>query len=533
MWLSACGGAGGTATPPVPGSVPASQTSSSTRSSVANISISTSGTPAIGTPGTYRFTIVAKTSGGVPIEGRYATPIVLTDSDTSGATHLNRTSISASEAVVSLSYDGRGGSVLGGFSGASIVATSGAVTGSYAFLNAGAACVALRNIGGYYPCDLQSAYSLPSGVAGAGQTVAVVDAYDDPNAEEDLKMYRSEFGLPQCSSATGCFRKVNQAGIQHSPPQKDRKGWSLEVSLDLDMVSAICPNCHIILVEANSDLYTDLGESVDAAARLGATQISNSYGGIEYLGENDLDKHYRHPHAMVVVSSGDRDFGVEYPAASPYVTAVGGTTLSVGANGRGWNETVWNNEDIQGSSSGCSAYETKPAWQTDLQCPRRMVADVSAVADPFTGVAVYDSFVVAYQNLGGWETVGGTSAATPIIAGVYALGGERGVSLNDASRSYAHADALNDIVDGNNGGCGSFEQYFCTAEVGYDGPTGNGTPNGTGAFGGRSSSSTRSDNGAVAGRRVPRLPVGTRTIRACTDPLPGHFACDAIFVRRN
>ncbi|HEV2261798.1 MAG TPA: hypothetical protein VGR69_05870, partial [Candidatus Rubrimentiphilum sp.] len=223
---------------------------------------------------------------------------------------------------------------------------------------------------GYHPGDLQSAYALPSSTAGAGQTVAIVDAYDDPNAESDLGVYRSQFGLSPCTTANGCFKKVNQNGVQGSYPRSNG-GWAQEISLDVDMVSAICPNCHILLVEASSNSFANLGTAANTAASLGGNAISNSYGGGESSGETSNDVYYNHPGHAVTVSSGDNGYGVEYPAASQYVTAVGGTSLSRASNMRGWTETAWS-----GAGAGCSAYEPKPSWQKDTGCSRRTVADV-------------------------------------------------------------------------------------------------------------------------------------------------------------
>jgi subtilase family serine protease len=529
LLLSGCS-AGGASSAFQPSQLPQMQSQLQSHASpeIQKILASVAGSPAVGTPGRYRLTIVAQNGNGVVLAGRYPTPITLTDSDTSGATRLSETTVSNSNAAVWLVYNGLGGSVLGGFHGATITSTSGSISAQTSFLTTPFACVTLRGIGGYYPCDLRDAYSLPSTSAGTGQTVGIVDAFNDPNAEEDLKVYRSEFGLPPCTAANGCFKKVNQTGGSH-PPSRDKTGWSVEESLDVDMVSAICPNCRILLVEADSNSYQDLGQAVDEAAALGATQISNSYGGREYAGEDLGNKYYRHPGIPVVVSSGDGDYGTTYPAASPYVTAVGGTTLSEGANGRGWNESVWNNENIQGAGSGCSVYEPKPSWQADTGCSKRMVADVAAIADPFTGVAVYDSFIVKYETLGGWFVEGGTSAAAPIIASVYALAASK-TPLDDASHAYSHKSSLNDIVTGNNGGCGTFHLYFCNAEVGYDGPTGNGTPDGVGAFGGPPIRSSQSNVRTTPRRIVPAIPIGNRAVRACATSQPGTYACDALVI---
>jgi subtilase family serine protease len=327
---------------------------------------------------------------------------------------------------------------------------------------------------GYGPTDLQSAYNLPSG--GSGQTVAIVDAQDDPNAEADLGTYRSQYGLPACTTANGCFKKVNQTGGT-SYPSPD-SGWAGEISLDLDMVSAVCPSCHILLVEATSASMTNLGTAVNTAVSLGAKYVSNSYGGSESSSDTSYDSSYfNHPGVAITVSSGDSGYGVEYPAASKYVTAVGGTSLSrASGTTRGWTESVWGSSSGgDGAGSGCSAYDAKQSWQTDTGCSKRTVADVSAVADPNTGLAVYDSYQAS-----GWQVYGGTSASSPIIASVYALAGTPAAGTVPASYPYAHTGSLNDVTSGANGSCSS--SYLCTAKSGYDGPTGLGTPKGTAAF---------------------------------------------------
>lgn len=331
---------------------------------------------------------------------------------------------------------------------------------------------------GYGPADLQSAYDLASAAAsaGGGETVAVVDAYNDPNAASDVATYRSAWGLPACGP--GCFSVVNQNGEPSPlPTNAGTTGWDVEESLDVDMVSAICPNCKVMLVEANSNSDSDLGNAVDAAVAAGADYVSNSYGGGESPEDSALDAaFYDHPGVAVTASAGDDGYGVSYPAASQYVTSVGGTSLYPASNPRGWSETAWGSSNGgEGTGSGCSQFESKPSWQTDGGCSDRMDNDVSAVADPDTGVAIYDSY-----SEGGWLEVGGTSASSPIIAAVYALAGIPGSGTTPASYPYADPSALNDVTSGSNGTCG--EAYFCTAEIGYDGPTGLGTPNGVAAF---------------------------------------------------
>ncbi|MBV8171019.1 MAG: S53 family peptidase [Candidatus Eremiobacteraeota bacterium] len=325
---------------------------------------------------------------------------------------------------------------------------------------------------GYGPTQLQSAYSLPSATQGLGQVVAIVDAYDDPNAESDLAVYRSTFGLAPCTTGNGCFIKVNQNGVASGYPSAD-SGWALEISLDLDMVSAVCPKCDIILVEANSNFDSDLYTADDTAATTcGANVVSNSWGGPEYSSEQLDESNFNHVGVVMTFASGDNGYESSYPSSSQYVTSVGGTSLS---GGPPWSETVWS-----GSGSWCSQYIAQPSWQAALGstytsvCGMRISNDVAAVADPSTGLAVYDTY-----PSGGWLVVGGTSAATPIIGSVYALAGNEG-SITAGSYPYSHSASLNDILSGSNGSCGG--TYLCTAQPGFDGPSGWGTPNGTGGF---------------------------------------------------
>ena len=325
---------------------------------------------------------------------------------------------------------------------------------------------------GFGPSDLLSAYNLPAN-GGAGQTVAIIDAYNDPKAGADMTVYRSQYGLPACTAASGCFQQVSQTGTSTLP--KNNKGWAGEESLDLDMVSAIAPKAHIILVEAKSASTANLGAAVNEAVKLGAKFVSNSYGGSEASSDTTSDtKYYDPPGVAVTASSGDGGYGVEYPAASQYVTAVGGTSLKTASNNRGWTESVWSTSSTEGAGSGCSAYDAKPSWQTDTGCSKRTVADVSAVADPATGVAVYETYGAT-----GWEVYGGTSVASPLIAAVFADAGAPTTNY-PAADLYAHPSALNDVTKGKTATC--TPAYLCEAETGYDGPTGLGTPDGLTAF---------------------------------------------------
>jgi hypothetical protein len=319
---------------------------------------------------------------------------------------------------------------------------------------------ALSTPSGFGPAALQSAYLAPTG--GAGQTVAIVDAYDDPYAESELATYRSQFGLPPCTTANGCFKKVNQNGATSPLPTAD-PDWSVEIALDLAMVSAICPSCNILLVEASSASWSDLGTAENGAAALGPSAISNSWGGSESSSATTYDTQYfNHPGILITVSSGDYGYGVEYPSSSKYVLGVGGTSLVTSTSSRGWAESVWD-----GAGSGCSAYIDKPSLQTDPGCSKRTVADVSAVADPNTGVAVYSTYE------GGWLIVGGTSASSPIVAAIFTAAGKTAIG---STFPYTHTSAFYDVTTGSNGSCSP--AYLCTAQAGYDGPTGWGTPNG-------------------------------------------------------
>jgi hypothetical protein len=321
---------------------------------------------------------------------------------------------------------------------------------------------------GVTPANLASAYKL--GAGGTGEIVAIVDAYDDPNAESDLATYRSQWGLSACTTANGCFKKVSQTGSSTSLPTAD-SGWAGEISLDIDMVSAVCPSCKIDLVEATSATDADLFTAEDEAVTLGAKFVSNSWGGSESSSQTSEDTHLNHPGVAITVSSGDDATGAEFPATSQYVTAVGGTSLTAASSTtRGWTETAWSD-----AGSGCSSYETKPTWQTvTTNCTKRAEADVSAVADPATGVAVYQTY-----GASGWTVYGGTSVSSPIIAAVYALAGTPGTSDYPAKYPYANQSSFFDVTSGTNGSCGA---PICTAGTGWDGPTGLGTPNGTAGF---------------------------------------------------
>jgi subtilase family serine protease len=318
---------------------------------------------------------------------------------------------------------------------------------------------------GYGPSAIRSAYGL-SGSSSA--TVAIVDAFDDPAAEADLATYRSHFGLPACTTKNGCFRKTDASGGTKYP--RVNAAWAQEISLDLDMVSATCPSCHILLVEARSDYMYDLSVAVQyASTQPGVTAISNSYGGAD----SPEPSAYNHPGIAITASTGDSGYGVKSPASYPHVIAVGGTSLNRSVSGpRKWTESAWTH-----AGSGCSTLNPKPAWQlATTRCAGKANTDVSAVADPSTGVAVYDSIYL--QGWGGWMTFGGTSVSAPIVASIYAL--SRNTAGYPAAYTWAHASGLNDVKSGDNGKC--LVTVWCHSASGWDGPTGLGTPNGLSAF---------------------------------------------------
>lgn len=347
---------------------------------------------------------------------------------------------------------------------------------------------------GYTPQQLQAAYGLTSAAAtkGKGQTVAIVDYASYPTAASDLATFRKAAGLPACTLRSHCLRIVNQDGnTSRFPPFDD--GWAGEQSLDLDMVSAICPNCHILLVQANTAYDYDLEAAEMTAANMGAQVISNSFGIPEAL---QSDPAYAAKGHVYVASAGDDgayNQGLVPPANSPctYATVVcaGGTQLVRAHNARGWTERVWNdlNKTCSGggncgaTGSGCSTAVPKPAWQKQAFCSKRVAADASAVAAVSTPVASY------YSPDGGWEGVGGTSVSSPILAAVFALAGNATTVPEPHGIWRTAKTHFHDVVKGTNFNTNNpcpqgYNTFVCTARAGYDGPTGWGTPNGIGGF---------------------------------------------------
>ena len=320
---------------------------------------------------------------------------------------------------------------------------------------------------GYGPADLKAAYAVPAG-SGA-PTIAIVDAYAYPNAEADLAVYRAQYGLPACTTANGCLKIVGQTGGK--PPSRVDVGWDQEQALDLEMASAACPNCHILLVQAGSASFSNLWTGVDYAKTVpGVRAISNSYGNTDSSSYAAYDSHYTANNIAITVSTGDYGYGAQWPATSPGAIAVGGTSLFKG--GSGYTESAWN-----GAGSGCGLGHSKPSFQNGVTdaCAGRMEADISSVADPNTGVAVYGPMS---RTTRGWMIFGGTSASAPFIGALFAL---TNGNIDGASSIYAHKTALHDVTTGSNGSSCPVA-YYCKAQAGYDGPTGLGTPNGTAVF---------------------------------------------------
>jgi hypothetical protein len=397
--------------------------------------------------------------------------------------------------------------------------------------------------GGLTPAELASAYGYSSAAGGSGQTIAIVDAYDDPSIESDLATFDSQYGIAACTKANGCFTKVSQTGSTVLLPPADTSGWSVEISLDVEVAHSTCPNCKILLVEAKTPAFQNLATAVNEAVALGATEVSNSYGGPESpLGPTE-EEAYSHSGVVIAAATGDNGYydwieadegkrlselpeRPNMPAAIPSVVAVGGTTLDLDSAGRREDETVWNGDGAFDESyleyglaegatgGGCSTLFTAEPWQQDAPgfaasgCgSKRLAADVSADANPYTGFDIYDSYECGeackrFKGGRDWLTIGGTSLSTPLISSLYALaGGSGGVSYPSLTL-YGHlgesAD-LYDVTEGSNGfcddgglPCGADEFYgvnvdcegtkACNAGPGFDGPSGVGTPNSLGLF---------------------------------------------------
>jgi hypothetical protein len=330
---------------------------------------------------------------------------------------------------------------------------------------------------GYSPASLRSAYKLTksSDSGGRGETVAIVEAFRDPAAAADLAVYRSHYKLPACTRPNGCLRIINEHGGSKLPAAN--RAWATDQTIGLDAVSALCPHCHLLLVEASSNSLQNLGTAEDTAAQR-AKFVFNGWGSQEAIGQ-DSDAHYfNHPGVAIVFSSGDNGYGATFPADLQYVTSVGGTSLKRSKfNTRHWAETAWAD-----TGSGCSSLEPKPSWQRlDASAPdgclNRTGNDVGADANPSTGIATYDTY-----GSHGWTKAGGVSVAAAIVTAAYALAGNPAPRTYPASYPYQQRSHLFDVQFGTNGGCDLNRQYLCTAAQGFDGPTGLGTPDGAAGF---------------------------------------------------
>jgi subtilase family serine protease len=311
---------------------------------------------------------------------------------------------------------------------------------------------------GFTPLQIWTAYGIKGD--GKGQTIAIVDAYDDPSALSDVNVFSTTFSspLPQFNVGGPTFTKATPQG----KPRTD-SGWALEISLDVQWAHAIAPQANILLVEAKSASFANLLSACDYAVAHGAGVVSCSWGGGEFSSETQYDSHFNRTGVSFTVSSGDSGAGAQYPAASPYVVAVGGTTLITQSGGTYVSESGWS-----GSGGGTSAYEAVPSFQSSLRYGRRSIPDVALVADPNTGVSVYDT--TGYNGQKGWFTVGGTSAGAPMWAGIIAIANSQRAStlngVNTALYSLSGTD-FHDITSGSNG---------LPTGAGYDQVTGIGSP---------------------------------------------------------
>jgi len=362
------------------------------------------------------------------------------------------------------------------------------------------------------PLQLHTAYGIPATtIWSSSQKVGIVDAYSDPAAEADLAVYSREFGLPPCTRQNGCLSIVNAKG-RRAPLPKANGGWDGEISLDLDAVHATCQDCRILLVEASSESEAALGAATERAARMGATEISNSYGATEWPGIGRFARDYSHPGVVVTASTGDTGYlswqghltshgkepeTAQFPSTLPGVVSVGGTSLT--NTGGSWQNTVWS-----GTGGGCSQIFKAPPWQLAMpnfphhRCHNhRLAADIAAVANPNTGIASYDSIRDGQRDPIGWSVAGGTSLASPVVAAMYALAGGAHGAAHPVATLYAHMNevaAISHVTSGNNSrsceifarGCVSAEglcsNILCNGSPGYNSPTGIGTPVGLSAF---------------------------------------------------
>jgi PKD repeat protein len=437
--------------------------------------------------------------------------------------------------------------------------------------------------GGLTPAQLASAYAYDPTSGGTGQTVALIEAYDDPKIEEDLASFDTNYGLPACTTANGCFEKVGQSGSATSLPEADSEGWSVEESLDVEVAHSACPQCKILVVEAESAYDSDLSEAVNEAVSLGATEVSNSYGGPEVgIGANEQAA-YNHPGVMIAAATGDDGYDdydmvdeiFEYqgkfyfglspempnsPASLPTVVAVGGTTLELNENGTRASETVWNNNGrgdqigieygAQGATGGgCSTRFIAQLWQERAPgfgatgCgSKRLAADVAAVANPDTGFDIYDSYECGSycreHGLGeGWLTIGGTSLSAPLISSLYGLaGGSHGIRYPSLTL-YGHlgdSSSLYDVTEGANGFCdgesvaecgdpnGFFGHVDCEGTTACNAAPGFDGPSGVGTPNGLSAFEPLLPDAVITAPSAPKVGIAaTFSAASSSDPYPG------------
>ncbi len=435
---------------------------------------------------------------------------------------------------------------------------------------AGGGAASAGPAGGLTPEDLAGAYGYVPAAGGSGQTVGIVDAYDDPSIESDLATFDAQYGLPACTTANECFKKVGQSGSTSSLPPADKVGWSVEIALDVEAVRAACPNCRILLVEGNSSSFANLASATNEAVALGATEVSNSYGGLE-IGPGATERAaYNHPGVPILASTGDDGYydwdfanfvGGESgempntPASLPSVIAVGGTTLELNPDGTRNSESVWNWSgpgdefgEKGATGGGCSTRFSAQPWQRNVAgfaatgCGTdRLDADVSAVADPDTGLDIYDTYNCGAECTGvdvGWETIGGTSLSAPFVSALYALaGGAHGLSY-PALTLYGQAAGASsrfDVTEGGNGACGGESVALCghlnslgfglidcegttacNAAPGFDGPSGVGTPIGLGLF------KPQLPTAAFTAPALPKAGLSAGfSVASSSDPYPG------------
>jgi subtilase family serine protease len=322
---------------------------------------------------------------------------------------------------------------------------------------------------GVTPAEIKKIYNIPA--SGGKGTIALIDAYDDANMESDLAVFDKQFGLPSCTTTNGCFEKHKMATSTAA-----NSGWAMETSLDVEWAHAIAPGAKILLVEAKTPSGANLLSAIDyATSRKDVVAISMSWGGAEFSDELSYDTHFvdkANPAAAFFASSGDDGTGASWPASSPNVIGVGGTSLELASSGALIAESAWS-----GSGGGVSAYEKEPGYQTAYKISKangmRAIPDVSYDADPASGYPIYITTGTGSKAKGAWDEVGGTSAGAPQWAAIQSLGGSAALAKFYTDKaSTSTLKYFRDITSGSNGTC----EYYCDARKRYDYVTGLGSP---------------------------------------------------------